>query len=92
VGIYLVKNLDEAPLRLRFLNYAGGIFAIITGSTIGIWYTFHLARKLVHHGAGDGSLRGFRLFVFGMFLFSALVIILTIIAGAVKMSCDSMSR
>jgi hypothetical protein len=91
VGVYLIKNPEEAAFGFHLLNYLGGWVAMITGTAIGGWYTVYLA-KTIHPGSGAGFLNRMKRVVWGMFVGSTVLIIVTVVTGAITMSCGSLIR
>ena len=91
IGVYLIRSPEAAPFGYRFINYLSGFVAVITGSVIGIWYTFHLA-KTFHPGTGTGPWKGFQRGVWAAFVASAVLVILAVITGALTMSCGIMLK
>lgn len=91
LGVYLIRTPEDAPFGYRFINYLSGFVAVITGSTIGCWYTIHLA-KTFHPNPGRGPWWHLQRAVWVAFVLSAILTILTVIAGAITMSCGSIFK
>ena len=89
VGIYMLRNPDTSPFGLSFLNYLGDFSATIAGSGIGVWYSVHLWRKLYSHTNRENFRKGERI-LYGIFIVLASVIVISILAGAVTMSCGQL--
>ena len=86
VGIYLIKNPMESFLHLSWVNYLGGISAILVGAVTGVWYSFHLLKTVLPAGGPAGTNRLQHVMVWTLVLLSCLLI-LTVVLGAVTMSC-----
>ena len=86
VGIYLIKNPMESFLHLSWFNYLGGISAILVGAITGVWYSIHLLKTVLPADppTSGGWLQ--RLVVWTLVILSCLLI-LTVVLGAVSMSC-----
>jgi hypothetical protein len=89
VGIYMLKNPEVLPFGLTFINTTGAFSAIIAGSVIGIWYAIHLLRK-VFSSARKESYHRVEIILYGIFVVLALAVVLSILAGAVTMSCGKL--
>ena len=86
IGVYMVHNAESAAFGLKILNLIGGFLAIIMGSIIGVWYSFHMFHKLLHD-ENRKSLNLFQGILYGSFVFIAFIVIITIILGSVTSSC-----
>ena len=89
VGIYLIKNPMESFLHLHWVNYLGGASAILVGAITGVWYSLHLLKTVLPADAPSkpGWLQ--RIVVWTLVALSFLLI-LTVVLGAVSMSCGAM--
>ncbi|MEO7599124.1 MAG: hypothetical protein ABIV50_09355 [Opitutus sp.] len=89
IGVYLIRSPEAAPFGYRFINYVSGFVAVTTGSVIGVWYTFHLAMTF-HPGTAAGPWKRFQRGVWAAFVASAVLTILSVITGAITMSCGTL--
>ena len=86
IGVYLVKEASDAPFHLHFINYVSGFLAIAMGSIIGVWYSIHTLHKLLIEKR-KGAIRYAEFVVYGSFILFAFLVVASIVAGAVSMSC-----
>ena len=89
VGIYLIKNPMESFLHLSWVNYLGGISAILVGAVTGVWYSFHLLKTVLPAGSPSRGNRLQHVMVWTLVILSCLLI-LTVVLGAVTMSCGQL--
>ena len=87
VGIYLIKTPNEVPYLSHYLSYVGGFCAIVSGSIISIWYSFHLFRNVFLESERT-SYKTIEVVLYGGILVMAFSLVITIIAGAIAMSCS----
>jgi hypothetical protein len=87
LGVYLVKNVSAAPFHWHFINYLSGWLAIGLGSVIGLWYACHNFRK--YHALKKDARYGIvSSVVLGTIMALILLLMISIVIGAVAMSCS----
>lgn len=87
LGVYLVKNVSAAPFHWHLINYLSGWLAIGLGSVIGVWYAFHNFRKY-HAMRKQGAYGMISSLVIGTIMALILLLMVSIVIGAVAMSCS----
>lgn len=86
IGLYLINNASSNPL-FKAIDYVSGFAAIVLGSGIGLWYTFHVFHKLfkAKGGTSSGFLQGT---VYSIFMLLIFLIICSVVFGSIRNSCD----
>jgi hypothetical protein len=87
LGVYLAKNVSAAPFHWHIVHYLGGWLAIGLGSVIGVWSAIHNVTKF--HASRQGSRHRTALsLAIGALMILGLPLMLSIVIGAVAMSCS----
>ncbi len=86
IGLYLINNASGNPV-FKIIDYVSGFAAIILGSGIGLWYTFHVIGKLLKAKEGT-STSIFQGVVYGVFALLIFLIIGSVIFGSIRNSCE----
>jgi hypothetical protein len=86
LGIYLVKTPEDAPFHWPLLSYLSGTIAILIGGGVGVWYSIHVVHHLLVERRG-GEVGRWDFLILLTFISCALLVILSIVLGALTMSC-----
>jgi hypothetical protein len=89
VGVYMLKNADEAPFGATYIHYIGGGAAVLAGAIIGLWYSAHLIRKIVSERK-TGALTALETAQFLCIVVLACTLVTSVILGSITMTCGAL--
>jgi vacuolar-type H+-ATPase subunit I/STV1 len=86
-GLYLLHSPFRSTRLLTWLSYAGGLTAVLCGTVICVWYSVFLLRALLIPDDFHKHSRTKKALFWGLLALAA-VILVSIIIGAITMTCD----